>query len=97
VAALFRDSVTPGEVDSPDEIAPGSGALLRRGARKVACYRAEDGTLVERSAMCTHLWCIVHWNAAEKSWDCPCHGSRFAPTGEVLNGPAAAPLGEPEA
>jgi glycine/D-amino acid oxidase-like deaminating enzyme/nitrite reductase/ring-hydroxylating ferredoxin subunit len=92
VAAQYRDYVTPGEVDSADEIAPGSGAVVRRGAKKVAVYRAPDGAVVERSAVCTHLWCIVHWNDAEKSWDCPCHGSRFAPTGEVLNGPAAAPL-----
>jgi Rieske Fe-S protein len=79
-----------------DEIAPGSGALLRRGATKVACYRDEAGTVHERSAVCTHLYCIVHWNDGEKSWDCPCHGSRFSPYGDVLNGPAAAPLGDPE-
>ena len=96
VAAQYRDYVTPGEVDSVDEIAPGCGALLRRGAKKVAVYRTPEGAIVERSAVCTHLWCIVHWNDGEKSWDCPCHGSRFAPTGEVLNGPAAAPLGEAE-
>ncbi|HEX6630474.1 MAG TPA: FAD-dependent oxidoreductase [Gemmatimonadaceae bacterium] len=92
VAAQYADYVTPGEVDSADEIQPGHGAVLRRGARKIAVYRAEDGTLHERSAVCTHLYCIVHWNDVERSWDCPCHGSRFAPTGEVLNGPAAAPL-----
>ena len=92
VAAQFRDYVTPAEVDSVDEIPPGGGALLRDGLRKVACHRREDGTVVKRSAICTHLYCVVHWNDGEKSWDCPCHGSRFAPTGEVLNGPAAAPL-----
>ena len=94
VAAQYRDYVTPAEVDSADDIPPGTGALLRDGARKIAAFRAEDGTVVKRSAVCTHLWCIVHWNDAERSWDCPCHGSRFAPTGEVLNGPAAAPLEE---
>jgi glycine/D-amino acid oxidase-like deaminating enzyme/nitrite reductase/ring-hydroxylating ferredoxin subunit len=94
VAAQFRDYVTPAEVASEDEIAPGCGALLREGMKKIACYRQEDGTVVRRSAVCTHLYCIVHWNDGEKSWDCPCHGSRFAPTGEVLNGPAAAPLEE---
>jgi Rieske Fe-S protein len=96
VAAQYTDYVTPGEVESPDEIRPGHGAIVRRGAKKIAAYRAEDGTLHERSAVCTHLFCIVHWNDTERSWDCPCHGSRFAPTGEVLNGPAAAPLGEAE-
>ncbi|HEU4628901.1 MAG TPA: FAD-dependent oxidoreductase [Gemmatimonadaceae bacterium] len=97
VAAQYTDHVTPGEVDTPDQIRPGHGAILRRGTRKIAAYRAEDGTLHERSAVCTHLFCIVHWNDTEKSWDCPCHGSRYAPTGEVLNGPASAPLGEAEA
>jgi glycine/D-amino acid oxidase-like deaminating enzyme/nitrite reductase/ring-hydroxylating ferredoxin subunit len=74
------------------EIQPGTGAILQRGAAKIAAFRTEDGTLVERSAFCTHLGCVVHWNGLEQSWDCPCHGSRFAPTGEVLNGPALAPL-----
>jgi glycine/D-amino acid oxidase-like deaminating enzyme/nitrite reductase/ring-hydroxylating ferredoxin subunit len=75
-----------------DAIAPGSGAIIQRGASKVAVYRADDGTLVERSALCTHLGCVVQWNSLERSWDCPCHGSRFAPDGAVLNGPAVAPL-----
>ena len=81
-----------GQVASADEIARGSGAVLRRGLSLVAAYRDEDGTLHERSAKCTHLGCVVHWNDAEKSWDCPCHGSRFGPTGEVTHGPANAPL-----
>ncbi len=92
VVAQFADWVTPGEVDDERDIAPGTGALVRHGARKVAAYRAPDGTLVRRSATCPHLGCIVAWNAAEASWDCPCHGSRFAPDGTVLNGPAITPL-----
>jgi glycine/D-amino acid oxidase-like deaminating enzyme/nitrite reductase/ring-hydroxylating ferredoxin subunit len=99
VAAQYRDYVTPAEVSSPDEIAPGHGALMRRGALKVAVYKDDQGTVHERSAVCTHLYCIVDWNHAERSWDCPCHGSRFDPLGRVLNGPAIADLApiEPEA
>lgn len=75
-----------------EELAPGEGRLLRHGLRQVAAARDEDGTLHVLSARCTHLGCIVAWNDAEKSWDCPCHGSRFATDGTVLEGPATAPL-----
>jgi glycine/D-amino acid oxidase-like deaminating enzyme/nitrite reductase/ring-hydroxylating ferredoxin subunit len=80
------------ETESADQIAPGTGRILRRGAAPIAAYRDEAGVLHERSAVCTHLGCIIHWNTEERSWDCPCHGSRFAPTGEVLNGPAPVAL-----
>jgi glycine/D-amino acid oxidase-like deaminating enzyme/nitrite reductase/ring-hydroxylating ferredoxin subunit len=93
-AAQFTDYVTPGEVSSPDEIQPGHGALLRRGLKKVACYRDEQGTLHECSAVCTHLKGIVHWNDVEKTWDCPLHGSRFDSKGKTLTGPAIDDLGE---
>jgi len=78
----------------PDEteIAPGAGAVVNVGGEKVAVHRDDNGRLHPVSAVCTHLGCIVSWNDAERSWDCPCHGSRFAPSGEVLHGPAAAPL-----
>jgi glycine/D-amino acid oxidase-like deaminating enzyme/nitrite reductase/ring-hydroxylating ferredoxin subunit len=81
--------------DSPDvaDIPRGSGAIVRRGVTPIAVHRDRDGRVQERSAVCPHLGCIVRWNATEGSWDCPCHGSRFAPTGEVLNGPAHRPLG----
>ena len=92
VAAQYLDYVAPADVKSPAEIRPGEGAVLRRGAKPVAVYKGADGTVVERSAVCPHLGCVVHWNGLEKSWDCPCHGSRFAPTGEVLTGPSRAPL-----
>lgn len=93
VAAQYADLVTGGEVESVDEIAPGAGAVVRRGLFKVAVYRDDRGALHELSAICTHLGCVVDWNAAEKSWDCPCHGSRFDKLdGHVLNGPAISAL-----
>lgn len=88
VAAQYTDYVTPGDVDSVDEIKPGEGALIRRGLSKVAAYRDEAGVLHERSAVCVHLGCIVDWNSKEKTWDCPCHGSRFDAHGTVFQGPA---------
>jgi glycine/D-amino acid oxidase-like deaminating enzyme/nitrite reductase/ring-hydroxylating ferredoxin subunit len=88
VAAQYVDWITPSEVESVREIQPGSGAVLRRGLSKVAVYRDGKGNCTEMSATCPHLGCIVHWNAAEQSWDCPCHGSRFTATGKVINGPS---------
>ena len=76
------------DLKSVDDIKPGEGAVIRRGAHKVAVYKDEQGRVTEKNAACTHLKCIVEWNTMEKTWDCPCHGSRFAPSGEVLNGPA---------
>lgn len=97
VAVQYADWATGGDVDSVDKIQPGSGAVLRRGAKKIAAYKDNQGTVHLRSAVCTHLYCIVDWNSAEKTWDCPCHGSRFDPYGKVINGPAITPLGEVEA
>ena len=88
----LSEYATPGEIDSIDELKPGEGAVIRRGIAKVAAYRREDGRIEERSAVCTHVGCIVHWNGTEKCWDCPCHGSQFAIDGTVLNGPAIRPL-----
>src|SRR5688572_4302645 len=88
VAVQYADLVTPGELDDASQIKPGEGAILRRGAAKVAVYRDDSGSLHERSAFCTHLGCIVQWNSMEKTWDCPCHGSRFQTDGHVVNGPA---------
>ncbi len=81
-----------GDVDSPEEIGPGAGAIIRRGIAKVAIYRDEDGNLHERSAVCPHLGGIVAWNHSEKTWDCPCHGSRFDGFGRVITGPATSDL-----
>jgi glycine/D-amino acid oxidase-like deaminating enzyme/nitrite reductase/ring-hydroxylating ferredoxin subunit len=84
----YTDWLRRGDVVSDDDIPPGEGAVLRRGLHFVACYRDVGGTCHERSATCTHLRGVVRWNGAEKTWDCPCHGSRFDAYGRVLNGPA---------
>jgi Rieske Fe-S protein len=92
VAVQYTSWVTGGEVSSVDEITPNSGAVMRDGLTKVAVFRDEAGELHGCSAVCTHLGCIVAWNASASTWDCPCHGSRFDPYGKVLNGPAKNPL-----
>jgi Rieske Fe-S protein len=92
VVAQLRDYLTGGEVESVEKIPPGSGAVLRQKLTKIAAYRDEHGVLHQFSAICPHLKCIVRWNAAEKTWDCPCHGSRFDCLGEVINGPASSDL-----
>jgi glycine/D-amino acid oxidase-like deaminating enzyme/nitrite reductase/ring-hydroxylating ferredoxin subunit len=96
VAKSYGEWLGPGQVGSANEVAPGSGAVIRRGLKKLAVYRDPAGKLEIRSATCTHLGCIVHWNDVERSWDCPCHGSRFTPDGRVLNGPAHSPLPKAE-
>jgi glycine/D-amino acid oxidase-like deaminating enzyme/nitrite reductase/ring-hydroxylating ferredoxin subunit len=88
IVSQYADWVTPAEVDSAEDIRPGEGAIVRCGLVKYAIYRDEEGRLHERTAVCPHLGCIVRWNSTEKSWDCPCHGSRFDLQGRVLNGPA---------
>lgn len=93
VAEQYSSWLTPGDVGSVDEIQNDSGAVIRRGMHKVAVYKDASGDTHECSAVCTHLYCIVDWNDTEKSWDCPCHGSRFDPYGKVVNGPAIADLG----
>lgn len=92
VVAQYADYLGKSDVDSFDEIAPGTGAVVREGLKRVAAYRDDTGALHLRSAVCTHLGCVVAWNHAERTWDCPCHGSRFDPYGRVLNGPAVQAL-----
>lgn len=92
VAEQYADWLRGGEVKSPEHIAPGEGALIRRGMTLYAVHRPAEGALQVCSAKCTHLGCAVHWNSAEKTWDCPCHGSRFSTSGEALHGPAVKPL-----
>ena len=88
MAAQYADWLTPGDVKSLDQIERDSGAIVRHGLEKLAVYRDANGTLHERLAACPHLGCIVQWNPGEKTWDCPCHGSRFDAYGSVINGPA---------
>ena len=84
----YADWLRGGDVPSIDAIQPGDGAVVRKGLHMIACYRDEAGVCHMRSATCPHLRGVVHWNAGEKTWDCPCHGSRFDPYGRVLNGPS---------
>ncbi|HYN36886.1 MAG TPA: (2Fe-2S)-binding protein [Actinomycetota bacterium] len=77
-----------------DEIPPGEGGVVRVGTKSVAVAKDAEGNVRALSATCTHLGCIVQWNGAEKTWDCPCHGSRFNGSGEVIQGPATKPLRE---
>jgi Rieske Fe-S protein len=88
MAAQYADWLTAGDVEKDRLVRPGSGAIVRHGLTKVAVYRDMDGTFHECSAVCPHLGGIVAWNHAEKTWDCPAHGSRFDGLGKVLNGPA---------
>jgi len=77
-------------------VKPGHGKVIEHDGQKVAVYRAPDGVTTMVSATCTHMGCIVGWNDAERTWDCPCHGSRFSPHGAVISGPAEKPLPEIE-
>lgn len=74
------------------ELEPGEGAIVSLHGEKVAGYRDDAGDLHAVSSRCTHLGCQLAWNAAERTWDCPCHASRFDPDGQVLEGPATKPL-----
>ena len=97
VASEYAELLTGGDVAEEAQIRPGEGAVLRRGLTKVAVYKDEAGATHACSAICPHLGCVVHWNGLEKSWDCPCHGSRFDAFGALLMGPAnsdLAPVGE---
>jgi glycine/D-amino acid oxidase-like deaminating enzyme/nitrite reductase/ring-hydroxylating ferredoxin subunit len=86
------DRLTGPGVDEIDTIANDEGKVLHLGGEQIACYRDAEGELHTMSAVCPHAFCIVDWNSAEKSWDCPCHGSRFTSTGDVVAGPAVKPL-----
>lgn len=94
MAAQYIDLVSGGDLDSANEIKNGEGAIISNNLKKIAIYRDEKGILHSYSAICPHLGCVVQWNSDEKSFDCPCHGSRFTCKGEVINGPASSNLKE---
>ena len=91
---MIRDRFAGAEAKSVRAVKRGHGKVIERKGAKVAAYRDTDGSVTLRSAICTHMGCTVGWNTAERTWDCPCHGSRFRPTGEVISGPAETPLSD---
>jgi glycine/D-amino acid oxidase-like deaminating enzyme/nitrite reductase/ring-hydroxylating ferredoxin subunit len=80
---------------SPEDLGPGEATVTRQGLSMVAAYRDDGGELHTVGAHCTHMGCLVAFNNAERTWDCPCHGSRFDVDGHVLHGPAVKPLRKP--
>ncbi len=94
---LVRDRFMGAEGRSLRALNRGEGKILELNGERVAAYRNDAGRVTRLSPVCTHMGCLVEWNAAEQTWDCPCHGSRFEPTGKVLSGPAELPLPKVEA
>jgi Rieske Fe-S protein len=92
---LLRDRFAGTEGRSLRCIKRGEGRVIEQNGEQVAAYRDHAGSVTVRSAICTHMGCLVDWNEAERTWDCPCHGSRFTPDGRVVAGPAETPLAEP--
>ena len=90
----IKDKLKAAEGTTLDELKRGEGKILKLEGQRVAAYRDTHGRVTKLSPVCTHLGCIVHWNQADSTWDCPCHGSRFQATGEVLAGPAETALEE---
>ena len=88
----LKDTLAAAEGTSLEALQRGEGKILRLGGQRVACYRNTQGNVTTLSPVCTHLGCLVHWNQADATWECPCHGSRFQATGAVLAGPAETPL-----
>lgn len=92
VAVEFVKGLFTAEMKEMEEILPGEARIIVKDNHKIAVHRSQEGVLTATSAICTHLGCVVHFNNAEETWDCPCHGSRFSTTGEVIEGPALKPL-----
>lgn len=88
VVCQYGDWFTPGEIKEMDRLAPDEGIILRNSLKKIAVYKDKQNNIHTNSAFCPHLGGCVRWNPGEKSWDCPCHGSRFNGCGNVITGPA---------
>jgi glycine/D-amino acid oxidase-like deaminating enzyme/nitrite reductase/ring-hydroxylating ferredoxin subunit len=102
VGEYVKDYATLLDAEDVDDLLPGEAKIVVMAGKRRAVHRTEAGELVAVSPFCTHLKCVVHWNEGERTWDCPCHGSRFAPDGTVIEGPAVGALerfefGEPAA
>ena len=93
VGCMIGDWAKRPDISDERELAPGQGGIMQNGISKMAVYKDEHNQVHRCAAACTHLGCVVQWNGSEKTWDCPCHGSRFDTDGSVLNGPATRALG----
>ncbi len=94
---MTRDRLASASDAAVESLQPGEGRIVRIGGDRVAAFRNEGGELTLLSPVCPHMGCLVHWNPADCSWDCPCHGSRFSATGQVISGPAESSLAPHEA
>ena len=92
MAVQYGDYIKKGDIEEASQLANGEGAILSKGFKKFALYRDSQGALHSFSAICPHLGCVLQWNGDEKTFDCPCHGSRFSKEGTVINGPALSNL-----
>ncbi len=92
VAVEFVKGLFTAEMKEMEEILPGEAKIIVKDNHKIAVHRSAKGILSACSAICTHMGCVVHFNNAEETWDCPCHGSRFSTRGDVIEGPALQPL-----
>lgn len=89
---MVSDRIKALRTGTPDDVAPGDGGIMRVDGESCAVHRTLDGQLLVLSAVCPHMKCLVQWNASARTWDCPCHGSRFDVEGQVIEGPSLSPL-----
>ena len=96
VGKMIGGWISSEKIKEVSEIAHGEAKVVKYEDHKIALYKDETGKLHAVNPVCPHAKCIVEWNTAEKSWDCPCHGSRFNADGILLTGPASHDLEEVE-